>query len=142
MAQAGLLIAHWQAQVAKHCPALAVGSGLAAVALVGWNAWPPSGWAFVALIAWAAFPAWLFHASSRVALRESAIGVLFSVLAPSALLGGIVLLAWHTLTRGRFEFPLAVVAVPLGQLAIALPFVLNTSTDTKLKASAAGEDGN
>ena len=95
----------------------------------------------MALIAWAAFPAWLFHASSRIALRESAIGVFFSVLAPSALVGGVALLAWHTLTRGRFEFPLALVAVPLGQLAIALPFVLNTSTDTKLRAGAAGEDG-
>ena len=137
MAQAGLLIAHWQAQVAKHCPALAAGSGLVAVALVTWNAWPPSSWAFLALIAWAAFPAWLFHASSRIALRESAIGVLFSVLAPSALVGGVVLLAWHTLTRGRFEFPVAVVAMPLGQLAIALPFVLNTSTDTKLRAGVA-----
>ena len=74
-------------------------------------------------------------------MRESAIGVLFSVLAPGALLGGVALLAWHTLTRGRFEFPLAVVAVPLGQLAIALPFVLNTSTDTKLKARVDHESG-
>lgn len=73
-------------------------------------------------------------------MRESAIGVLFSVLAPSALVGGVVLLAWHTLTRGRFEVPVAVVAMPLGQLAIALPFVLNTSTDTKLKAKASADD--
>lgn len=140
MAQAGVLIAHWQAQVAKHCAALALGSGLGAVALVTWNAWPPLGWAFAALIAWVAFPAWLFLRSRHIASHPGALGACFNLLAPGALLGGVAILFWHTLMGNAHEFPLAVITVPLAQLAVALPFVLNASTDTKLKASASAEE--
>ena len=137
MVQAGLLIPRWRTRLAGgQGNALALAAGLVAVALVAWNTWPPLGWAFAALVAWAAFPAWLFHASMRVAAREGVLAAAFSVLAPVALVGGVLILAWQTATRGTHEVPLAIITVPLGQLAIALPFVLNTSTDTKLRKGA------
>ena len=63
-------------------------------------------------------------------------GAWFSILAPGALLGGFAALAWRALAGTRHEFPLAVLAVPLLQLAVALPFALNASTDGKTDASA------
>ena len=136
MVQAGVVIPHWQAQLAKRYPAVAVGCGLGVVALVVWSAWPPLGWAFVALVAWAAFAPWLFYASSHVALRTGALAAWYRLLAPTALLGGVAVLAWQVATRDAYEFPLAVVAVPLAQLIVVLPFVLNTSTDTTIRGKA------
>ena len=101
--------------------------------LVAWNAWPPLGWAFVALVAWAAFPPWLFLMPRHIAWCPSTLGICFSLLVPVALLGGMAILLWHTLARDAHEFPPAVVAVPLAQLAVVLPFALNASTDTQLK---------
>ena len=117
---------------------LALASGVAAVALLLVLAWPPVSWTLALLVAWTALPPWLFHQARHIAARAGPLGAALRWLAPIALPAGVAWTAAHALADGTDALPIATVAAPLAQLAIALPFLLNAASDTRPEKLARG----
>ena len=117
---------------------LALASGIAAEALLLVLAWPPASWALVLLVAWTALPPWLFYQARRIAARAGPLGAALRCLAPLALPGAAAWTAVHALADGTDALPVATVAAPLAQMAIALPFLLNAASDTRQEKLAGG----
>lgn len=111
--------------------ALALASVATSLALLAGRTWPFTSWSVVVFAAWIALPAWLFHVTAPVALPRGALGRTFAALAPLALVGGCAAIGYAAWREHDDPLPLAFIAVPAVQLAVAMPFFLFTGTDKR-----------
>ena len=109
--------------------ALALCTGLGNLVLLAVESWPFTNWATGVFALWIALPAWLFHMTARVADRGDVLALPYMVIAPLALIGGLVSVAHGVWARGGDALPMAFIGAPLAQLAVVMPFLLMTGTD-------------
>ena len=109
--------------------ALAGCTGLGNLVLLAVESWPFNSWAIGVFALWIALPAWLFHMTARVADRGDVLALPYMVIAPLALIGGLVSVAHGVWARGGDALPMAFIGAPLAQLAVVMPFLLMTGTD-------------
>ncbi|MDE0349097.1 MAG: hypothetical protein OXM56_05265 [Gammaproteobacteria bacterium] len=110
---------------------LALASVGTSLALLAGRTWPFTSWSVLVFAAWIVFPAWLFHVTAPVALPRGALGRTFAALAPLALVGGCAAIGYAAWRQEDDPLPLAFIAVPAVQLAVAMPFFLFTGTDKR-----------
>ncbi len=111
--------------------ALAGCTGLGSLVLLAVESWPFTSWAIGVFALWIALPAWLFHMTARVAERGDALALPYVVVAPLALIGGLVSVAHGVWTRGGDALPMAFIGAPLAQMVAVVPFLLMTGTDKR-----------
>ena len=109
--------------------ALALCTGLTNLVLLAVESWPFTSWAIGVFALWIALPAWLFHMTARVADRGDVLALPYMVIAPLALIGGLVSVAHGVWARGGDALAMAFIGAPLAQLAVVVPFLLMTGTD-------------
>lgn len=118
---------------------LALLSAAASLAVLGVRTWPFTSWSLLAFAAWIALPAWLCHVVAPLALARDVLGPVFATLAPLALVGGCVAIGLAAWRRPDAPLPIAFVVAPAVQLAVAIPFLLFTSTDKPEESCPSGE---